>query len=141
MERALTFVLENARQFDPEARMDSLNVLRTLAADPEVRRSLCAAARSDTNPGVRMKALESLQGFEQDPAVRQTILDALQNDSNSGVRVSAINLLLNSLETGNDPGSADPQTLAVLRDRLRNDSNNYVRLQSAAALRDLGAGK
>jgi hypothetical protein len=141
VERALTFVLENARQFDPEARMDSLNVLRTLAADPEVRHSLCAAARSDTNPGVRMKALESLQGFEQDPAVRKTILEALQNDANSGVRVSAINLLLNSLESGNDPGLADPQTLAVLRERLRNDSNNYVRLQSATALRDLGAGK
>ncbi|MBZ5661743.1 MAG: HEAT repeat domain-containing protein [Acidobacteriia bacterium] len=141
VERALTFVLENSRQFDPGARMDSLNVLRTLAGDPEVRRSLCGAARSDTNPGVRMRALESLQGFEQDPAVRQTILDALQNDANSGVRVSAINLLLNSLETGNEPGSADPQTLAVLRDRLRNDSNNYIRLQSAAALRDLGAGK
>ena len=141
VERALTFVLENSRQFDPGARMDSLNVLRTLAADPEVRRSLCDAARSDTNPGVRMKALESLQGFEQDPAVRETIMDALQNDANSGVRVSAINLLLNSLESGNDPGSADAQTLAVLRDRLRNDSNNYVRLQSAAALRDLGAGR
>jgi HEAT repeats len=141
VERALTFVLENARQFDPGSRMDSLNVLRTRVADPEVRRALCDAARSDTNPGVRMKALESLQGFEQDPAVRRTILEALQKDANSGVRVSAINLLLNSLENGNDPGSPDAQTLAVLRDRLRNDSNNYVRLQSAAALRDFGAAK
>jgi hypothetical protein len=140
VERALTFVLENAQQFDPGARMDSLNVLRTRAADPDVRRSLCDAARSDTNPGVRMKALESLQGFEQDPAVRQTVLDALQNDANSGVRVSAINLLVNSLQTGSESGSVDPQTLAVLRDRLRNDPNNYIRLQSAAVLRDLGAG-
>lgn len=141
VERALTFVLENSRQFDPGSRLDSLNVLRTRAADPEVRRSLCAAARTDDNPGVRMRALESLQGFEQDPAVRQTILDALQNDTNSGVRVSAINLLVNFLNTVSGPGAADPQTLAVLRDRLRSDPNNYVRMQSAAALRELGAGE
>jgi len=115
-------------------------VLRTRAADPGVRRSLCDAARADTNPGVRMKALESLQEFGQDPLVRQTILDALENDTNSGVRVSAINLLVTSLQTGSEPGSADSQTVSVLRDRLRNDPNNYVRLQSAAALRDLGAG-
>ncbi|MGH9681003.1 MAG: HEAT repeat domain-containing protein [Candidatus Acidiferrales bacterium] len=139
VERALTFVLQNGERFDPGARLDSLGVLRTLAADPGVRRSLCSAARSDENPGVRMKALESLDGFEQDPAVLQTILDALQNDSNSGVRVEAIHLLVNSLEAENVSGSPDPQMVSVLRDRLQNDPNNYVRLQSAAALRALGA--
>ena len=139
VERALTFVLENGQQFDPDARLDSLDVLRTRAADPAVRRSLCAAARLDRNPGVRMKAIEALQGFEQDPAVRQTLLDALQSDDNSGVRVEAINLLLNALRSGNGFVAPDPQTLDVLRDRQRNDPNNYVRLQSAAALRELGA--
>jgi HEAT repeat protein len=86
-----------------------------------------------------MKALESLQGFENDAAVRQTLLDTLQSDSNSGVRVSAINLLVNSLRADGESGPADPRILSVLRDRLRNDPNNYVRLQSAAALRALGA--
>jgi hypothetical protein len=137
VERALTFVLENGQQFDPDARLGSLDVLRTRSADPEVRRSLCAAARLDPNPGVRMKAIDALQGFEGDPAVRQTMLEALQSDDNSGVRIEAIHLLVNSLQSSN--GSApDPQTLSVLRDRLRNDPNNYVRLQSAAALRALG---
>jgi hypothetical protein len=139
VERALTFVLENGQQFDPDARLDSLDVLRTRAADPDVRHSLCAAARLDRNPGVRMKAIEALQGFEQDPAVRQTLLDALQSDDNSGVRVEAINLLLNALRSGNGFVAPDPQTLDVLRDRQRNDPNNYVRLQSAAALRELAA--
>jgi hypothetical protein len=138
VERALTYVLQNSQRFDPDARLDSLDVLRTRAADPEVRHSLCAAARLDRNPGVRMKAIEALQGFEQDPAVRQTLLDALQSDDNSGVRVEAINLLLNALRSGNGFVATDPQTLDVLRDRLRNDPNNYVRLQSAAALRELG---
>ena len=110
VERALTFVLENGQRFDPGARLDSLDVLRTQAADPDVRRALCAAARTDQNPGVRMKALETLQGFEKDAAVRQTLLDALQNDDNSGVRVSAINLLVNSLRAdgaSGPGGSAD----------------------------------
>ncbi len=138
VERALTFVLENSQRFDPDARLDSLDVLRTRAADPDIRRSLCAAARMDRNPGVRMKAIEALQGFEQDPSVRQTVLDALQSDDNSGVRVEAVNLLVSALESGNGSGAADQQTLDVLRDRLRNDPNNYVRLQSAAALRELG---
>jgi hypothetical protein len=138
VERALTFVLENGQRFDPDARLDSLDVLRTRAADPDVRRSLCAAARMDRNPGVRMKALEALQGFEQDHAVRQTLLDALQSDDNSGVRVEAINILLNALRSGNGFVAPDSQTLDVLRDRQRNDPNNYVRLQSQAALRELG---
>jgi hypothetical protein len=138
VERALTFVLENSQQFDPEARLNSLDVLGTRAADPEVRRALCAACRTDRNPGVRMKALETLQGFEQDPAVRQTLLDVLHGDTNSGVRVEAINLLVNSLREESGSGPADPQTLGVLRDRLKNDPNNYVRQQSAAALRELG---
>src|ERR1019366_6619893 len=38
IERALTFVLENSQRFDPGARLDSLDVLRTQAADPAVRR-------------------------------------------------------------------------------------------------------
>ena len=137
VERALTFVLENSQRFDTDARLDALNVLRTRAADPEVRRSLMNAARQDHNPGVRMKALEALQGFEQDPTVRQTILDALQNDDNSGVRVAAIDLLVGALQSESAPGAADPQLVEVLRDRQKNDSNNYVRLQSATALRDL----
>jgi hypothetical protein len=135
VQRALTFVLENSQRFDPDARLDSLDVLRTRAADPDVRRSLLSAARQDRNPGVRMKALEALQGFEQDPAVRQTILDALQNDDNSGVRVAAINLVVSALQSGSMPSAPDQQLLEILRDRQKNDSNNYVRLQSAAALR------
>ena len=137
VQRALTFVLANDQRFDPGARLDSLEVLRTLASDPDVCRALCTAARTDHNPGVRMKALETLQGFEHDPLVRQTILDALQNDSNSGVRVAAVNLLYNSLRA-DGASAADPQTLSVLRDRLQNDPNHYIRLQSAAALRQLG---
>ncbi len=141
VQRALTFVLANGQRFDSGARMDSLDVLRTRCADPEVRRAICTAALSDGNPGVRIKALEALQGFEQDSTVWQTLLGALQNDSNSGVRVEAINLLLNALRAEGSSGAADPNVIAVLRDRLRNDPNNYIRMQSAAALRQLIPGE
>ncbi len=142
VQRALTFVLENGQRFDPDVRLDSLDVLRTNAADPDVRRTLCAVAQLDRNPGVRIKALEALQGFEQDPAVRGTLLDSLQSDANSSVRVAAINLLYAAMQSesaSGAPGASDPQTLDVLRDRLRNDPSPIVRRQSAAALREFAA--
>jgi hypothetical protein len=141
VQRALRFVLANGERFDSSARMDTLDVLRTRCADPDVRRVVCTAALSDGNPAVRRKALESLQGYEQDPAVQQTMVEALQNDDNAGVRVEAINLLLNVFHAELASGVADPKILAVLRDRVRNDPNNYVRVQSAAALRQLNAGR
>jgi hypothetical protein len=139
--RALTFVLNNGQRFDPSARLDSLDVLRTLSHDLDVRQALCAAARADENPGVRIRALDALQGLEQDPGVRQTLLQVLQNDGNSGVRIVAINLLVNALRAAGPTGPANPQILGVLRDRLQNDSSNYIRLESAAALRELGSGE
>lgn len=141
VQRALTFLLENGQRFDPGVRLDSLDVLRTSATDPDVRRTLCAAARLDRNPGVRIKALEALQGFEQDPEVRDALLDALESDTSSGVRVEAIHLLFASLqaEGASAVSSApDPQIAAVLRDRMHNDPSSIVREQSAAALRELG---
>lgn len=141
VQRALTFLLENGQRFDPDVRLDSLEVLRMNAADPDVRRTLCAAARLDPNPGVRRKALQALRGFEQDPAVRDALLDALESDASSGVRIDAIHLLLTALQSEGGSGVSggqDPQTLAVLRDRLHNDPSPIVRQQSGAALRKLG---
>jgi hypothetical protein len=139
VQHALRFLLENGQRFDPDVRLDSLDVLRRSAADPEVRRTLSAAARLDRNPGVRIKALDALQGFEQDPAVREALLDALESDVNSGVRIEAIHLLRAALQSEGASVAADPQTADVLRDRLRNDPSPTVRQQSAAALRELGA--
>ena len=139
IERVLTFVLQNGERFDSGARLDSLDVLRTCADDREVRRALCAAARMDRDPDVRLKALRALQGFERDQSVRDTLLDALQADENPSVRSAAISQILDALRSRNGSITPEPQTLYVLRDRLRNDPSRSVRLQSAAALRELGA--
>jgi hypothetical protein len=141
VQRALTFLIENGQRFDPNVRLDSLDVLRMNAGDPEVRRTLCAAARLDRNPAVRIKALEALQGFEGDPRVREALLDALEIDSNSGVRDAAIRLLRTALQSEGESVASnglDAQTVDVLRDRLRNDPSPSVRQQSAAALHELG---
>jgi len=137
VQRALTFLLENGQRFDPDVRLDSLDVLRMDAADPDVRRTLCAAARLDRDPSVRIKALEALQGFEQDSAVRDALLDALESDANSNVRAEAIHLLRGALQSEDAAGAQDAQMLEVLRDRLRNDPSPTIRQQSAAALHDL----
>jgi HEAT repeat protein len=141
VQRALTFLLQNGQRFDPDVRLDSLDVLRMNAGDPDVRRTLCAVARLDRNPAVRIKALEALQGFEEDPSVREALLDALEIDSNTGVRVSAIRLLRTALQAEAESGASnglDAQTLDVLRDRLHNDPDPGVRQQSAATLYELG---
>lgn len=138
--RVLMFVVANGQRFDPGVRLDSLEVLRTRTEDSDVRKTLCAAARRDTNPGVRLRALEALTDAAIDDQVRQTLLDALTLDDNPGVRVEAITLLSKGVRamSGQSGTPVDPQVLKVLRDRMERDPSNYVRMQSAAAIRDLG---
>jgi len=139
VQRALTLVLQYGQQFEPAVRLDSLDVLRTRAADPEVSRVLRAAARSDQNAGVRMKALECLQDFVRVAAVRHTVLEALQNDSNSGVRIAAMNLLTQSFSADDPSPASDQELVSVLRDRVHNDPNHFIRLLRGPPLREIGA--
>lgn len=138
VQRALTFLLENGQRFDPDVRLDSLDVLRTNAADPDVRRTLCATARLDRNPGVRRKALDALQGFERDPMVRDALLDAVESDADAGVRTEGIHLVLAALQSEGGAGASDRQAVQILRDRLRTDPSPSVRRHSAVALQQLG---
>jgi hypothetical protein len=141
--RVLTYVLGHGQRFDPGVRLDSLEILGTHVADPQVRAALCEAAVRDSDPAVRLKALEVLRGLGGDSSVQQAMLGALAEDDNSGVRIEAVNALLASLggeDFGNAHGAApngallDPQSLGILRDRAHNDPNSYVRLQSGALL-------
>jgi HEAT repeats len=137
VQRALTFFLENGQRFDSLLRMDSLDVLRMNAADPEVRRTLCDTARLDRDPGVRRKALDALQGYERDSMVRDALLDAIESDADPGVRVEGIHLVVSALRSQGGAAS-DPQAVEILRDRLHSDPNPSVRRHSADALRQLG---
>jgi HEAT repeats/Putative zinc-finger len=136
VKHALINVLRNNQRFDPDLRLDAVDLLRTRNDDPDVRAALCQAVHTDQNAAVRLKALEALSdAAEPGDQVRQTLLDALKNDQNPGVRVEAMNSLRLLAESGRI--DSDSKLIDVLRDRMQKDPNNYIRLQSAATLRDL----
>jgi hypothetical protein len=129
-------VLRNNDRFDPDVRLDAVDLLRARNNDPDVRSALCHAVHTDSNAAVRLKALEALNGAEPQDLIRQTLLDALVDDKNPGVRVEAINALRGMAAKGQVV--PDDHMLAVLRERMRKDPSTYIRIQSAAAIRDLG---
>jgi len=138
--RALLSALQASDTLDPDARLESVDLLRTSRGDAAVRRALCQAVLHDTNPSVRLKAVEALRGLEQEPDVRQTLLQALQRDSNPGVRVEAIGALRSFLDSApGDEWTRDGSVVRILRDRQRKDPNEFVRLQSDAAIRQISA--
>jgi hypothetical protein len=136
VKNALINVLKNNQRFDPDMRLDAVDLLRERSDDPDVRAALCQAVHTDQNAAVRLKALEAVSDSAgpQD-LVKQTLLDALVNDRNPGVRVEAMNTLRDMAAKGEI--DSDPAVLAVLRDRMQKDPNTYIRLQSAATLRDM----
>lgn len=136
VKRALLNVLRNNQRFDPDVRLDSVELLKSRNNDPEVRNVLCLVVHTDRNAAVRLKALEALNGTEPQGLVRQTLLDALVDDSNPGVRIEAINTLRAMAQSGQV--ESDPHVLEILRERVQKDPSTYIRLQSAAAIRDLG---
>ena len=136
VKRVLMYVLRNSQRFDPDVRMNAVEVLRGRINDDDVRAALCQAVHTDHNAAVRLKALEALDGAEPQDLIQQTLLDALVDDQNPGVRVEAINALREMAAKGEVESNG--HMLAVLRDRMQKDPNTYIRLQSAAAIRDLG---
>jgi HEAT repeats/Putative zinc-finger len=136
VKRVLMYVLHNNQRFDPDVRLDAVDLLRTRNNDPDVRSALCQAVHTDHNAAVRLKALEALNGAEPQDIIRQTLLDALVDDQNPGVRVEAINALRDMAAKGQV--DADDHMLAILRERMKKDPSTYIRLQSAAVIRDLG---
>lgn len=162
VKRVLTFVITNSDRFDAGVRLDCVEALRAAAMDDQSRNALLRAARKDQNPAVRLKALDSLRDMAANPSVRDVLLEALKNDPNPGVRVEAVNLLVRSLESGDDAPEAMPEMpelaetieagilppsdkdseqriLSALEELRQHDSNRYVRLRSAAALRQIAS--
>lgn len=138
VKRVLLYILRNNNRFDPDVRLNAVDLLRERSQDPDVRSALCQAVQTDGNAAVRLKALEALNGAEPQDLIRDTLLGALTDDTNPGVRVEAINSLREMAEKGQV--ASDDHMLSVLRDRMQHDPNTYIRLQSAAAIRDLDPG-
>ena len=139
VKRVLLYILRNNDRFDPDVRLNAVDLLRTRNGDADVRSALCRSVQTDANAAVRLKALEALDGAEPQDIIRDTLLGALIDDTNPGVRVEAINSLRQMAEKGQLV--SDDHMLSVLRDRMQHDPNTYIRLQSAAAIRDLDPGQ
>jgi hypothetical protein len=138
---ALLAALQGSGTPDPDARIESVDLLRGSRSDAAVREALCQAVLRDPNPSVRLKAVEALRGLEGEAEVRQTLLAALEHDANPGVRVEAISALRTFLETSaSEEWTRDGAVVRVLRDRQHKDPNEFVRLQSGAAIRQISAG-
>ncbi len=139
--RVLAYVVRNGPRFDPGVRLDSLELLRSQAADPQVNVAIREAAQRDPNPAVRLRALESLRDLGGDPEVRRTMLNALAQDENSGVRIEAVDGLLSAMGKTGAAGWPDENVLEILQDRMRNDPNDYVRMRSATAFAQLASAR
>jgi hypothetical protein len=137
---ALLAALQGSGTPDPDARIESVDLLRGSRSDAAVRQALCQAVLHDPNPSVRLKAVEALHGLENETDVRQTLLAALEHDANPGVRVEAIGALRSFLESAaSEDWTRDGTMVRVLRDREHKDPNEFVRLQSGAAIRQISA--
>jgi len=135
VKNVLLYVLRNNERFDPDVRIESVDLLKPRTRDADVCQELCLLVHTDRNAAVRLKALEALGAEAGEAAVRNTMLDALVNDSNPGVRIEAINSLRELADRGKVP--ADEHLLDVLRTRAQKDPSTYIRLQSAATIQDL----
>lgn len=137
---ALLAALEASDAPDPDARLESVDLLRASRTDAAVRRALCQAMLHDKNPSVRLKAIDALRGLEQESEVRHALLRALEHDANPGVRVEAIGALRAYLDAApSATWTSDGSLVRVLRDRQQKDPNEFVRLQSDAAIRQISS--
>jgi HEAT repeats/Putative zinc-finger len=117
-------------QSNPGVRVESVSVLKDMAASDDVRQALLEALQHDPNVGVRLKALEGLQQFGYDPGVRRTLTTVLMSDSNAGVRIQAIDLLTSR---------HDDSIVSMLQSLVHKDDNDYVRLRCVRALQEMNA--
>ena len=88
-------LLENGQRFDPDVRLDSLDVLRTQRRGP--RRAPHAVRRGALGPQSRRahEGARSAAGIRAGPRrPRRRFWTRCESDDNSGVRVEAINLLV-----------------------------------------------
>ena len=118
---------------NPGVRVESVDVLSSMASAADVRAALLDSVEHDPNPGVRVKALEGLKQFAQDATVRKGLTRVLLNDADPGVRLQVIDLLVG---TGADH---DDAIVGVLQNLVRKEPDTYVRVRLQNALLEMNA--
>jgi hypothetical protein len=123
-------LLAAAHEQNAAVRVESVDLLKSQAAESEVRDALLNAVAHDANDGVRLKALEGLKPYASDPAVSKTLAQVLLSDHNDAVRMQVVDLLV---------ARRDDSTVGVLQNVVQREENNYVRLRCEKALKDMNA--
>ncbi len=115
---------------NPGVRVESVDLLKSMASSQDVRGALLDAVRHDPNPAVRLKALDGLKQFTADSGVRKALSEVLLNDSNPGVRIEVIDLLV---------ARHDDAMVGVLQHLVRKEDNDNVRVRLQRALLQMNA--
>lgn len=111
-------------------RVESVDLLKSMASSEDVRNALLDAVEHDPNPGVRLKALDGLKQFASNASVRKALSEVLLNDSNPGVRIQVIDLLV---------AHHDDSMVGVLQNLVRKEDNGNVRVRLERALQEMNA--
>jgi len=117
----------------PGVRVESVDVLNSMASAADVRAALLDSVQHDPNPGVRVKALEGLKHFAQDATVRKCLTGVVLNDAHPGVRLQVIDLLVGS------GAHRDDAIVGVLQNMVRKEPDHYVRVRVQNALLEMNA--
>jgi anti-sigma factor RsiW len=99
----------------------------TADAATDIRKTLLASLRYDTNPKARLQALAGLQRYvADDQHVRNAVLDALLHDKSPDVRIQAVNVV--------EAVQADSSVRHALRTVSEQDANPAIRTASFQVL-------
>ncbi|HEY7162541.1 MAG TPA: HEAT repeat domain-containing protein, partial [Acidobacteriota bacterium] len=127
----LTYALE--REQNPGVRLRAVNTIganKKASADPEIKKALISALKSDGNDGVRKEAMAVLKTYPFDSDIRNAFVYVLQRDANAALRIDAIK----SLEENK---IQDKELLTVLKEKSESDDNSYIRRRATNILQEV----
>jgi hypothetical protein len=131
IQQLLTYALE--REENPGVRLRALNTIsanKKATVDPEIKKALITALKSDGNDGVRKEAMAVLKTYPFDSDIQNAFVYVLQRDANASLRIDAIK----SLEENK---IQDKELITVLKEKSESDDNSYIRRRATNILQEV----
>lgn len=131
IQQLLTYALE--REQNPGVRLRAVNTIsanKQATVDPEIKKALITALKSDANDGVRKEAMAVLKTFPFDSDIQNTFVYVLQRDANPSLRIDAI-------KTIEEKKIQDQQVMTVLKEKSESDDNSYIRGRATKILQEV----
>ena len=96
----------------------TMDALKTLFLDPDVKGALIHSLTHDQNPIIRMKAMTVLANIATSDEVNKALVDRLKNDENTGIRFKALELIEQSMGR---------EIVSILRNLKAPDKNSIIK--------------